>query len=1243
MESLTDDELMTMWDMETDIDKRDQLIKIMQDRELFPAKSQKRWENISGAYPVFDDPQFLYKLLERREFAESRGETIGCDQKESADGFQLSPTQRFVANFMSPRTPYMSALLYHGVGVGKTCSAVQIAEQFLHLYPNRRVIILAPPTIKANFEREIFDIDKVKIGTNENEPNTSEQCTGTIYMELTNTLFERNKDIIRSKINRKIKLRYHIKGYGVFANELEYDLSGISPLITGARREAIENNTLREKYSGALLIIDEVHNLRDTSNEAPAITDAEEGGAELGPIEKDEISGKKLTPYLTKLLRAVDGLKLVMMTATPMYNTYKEIIFLMNLILMNEKKAEITESDIFYPDGTFREKGQEILGILAQHYVSYMRGENPDLFPLRLKPQNVLTDYPLQNPRGAVLSSRERTFIQHLGLVPIPLAGEIAEIQRSLLDDIGIVKTDEIALQDLDMLTKSAMCLVPPVPDSDDNNADILARIDKSALNLHFFKQIVGGERTLKARGPGRAAWLALPEFRQWAPKFATIIETCQKAEGISFIYSRFVNMGCQIIGLALEANGYTQYGRRLPLLGDGIQASGGRQCARCPLKEKAHTGADHEFAPAYYCLLTADKKLTPDKRSVIAAVRREENKDGEIVKVIVGSDVVSEGVDFKFIREIHVVEPWYHLNNLEQIIGRGIRTASHCLLPLEKRNCTVNLYVNQLVGDNRETSDMYLYRKAYRKARQVGAVSRVLKMYAVDCNINHDAIIIQGREPRTIINSQRQIIENVDINDQPYTAICDYLDTCDYSCVPTISVDIDDASEVSYSEFSARWLENQMKRVLRNIFSQPGVIDIPQESLATLLGKYPRVARLSLLAQIINNPAFVVVNNGREGYIIFRNGFYMFQPFMYRDMKIPRAVRLASYPVRQDSYSPEFLAALKVQRDQTEEEDIHEEVETGTNDYSNFEKDIENAGSESATKFMTMLIESIRKYIATLMTTDAELPSDILAWLKEKSGNDKNDFERRRNRMRMIRWLAQSLRESRMDRDPEQTKKIFEQLVLEFIWDEEMDYRDHLIFYVVEELNDLGRQIAPSQFYSGKNLIFMYINPRDGQIKYLCDREGKVCSPAIIELITETVPLNKMIVDTSNTGFFYGLIVNDGVKGLVFKTRKPSPVGSEEALKRQITRAAKCSGVSTSSHHLAQISEIGQRLEEGGHSNLGLTKEILSKGPRQYKNTQEICALQDLVLRYMNIISFEKKRWFYRPIEAAMTGHKGT
>jgi hypothetical protein len=39
------------------------------------------------------------------------------------------PHQNFVKNFLSLQTPYNGLLLYHGLGPGKTCSAIGIADE----------------------------------------------------------------------------------------------------------------------------------------------------------------------------------------------------------------------------------------------------------------------------------------------------------------------------------------------------------------------------------------------------------------------------------------------------------------------------------------------------------------------------------------------------------------------------------------------------------------------------------------------------------------------------------------------------------------------------------------------------------------------------------------------------------------------------------------------------------------------------------------------------------------------------------------------------------------------------------------------------------------------------------------------------------------------------------------------------------------------------------------------------------
>ena len=75
---------------------------------------------------------------------------------------------------------------------------------------------------------------------------------------------------------------------------------------------------------------------------------------------------------------------------------------------------------------------------------------------------------------------------------------------------------------------------------------------------------------------------------------------------------------------------------------------------------------------------MTSDTDLSKNNTDDVKALTNESNKYGEDVKIVIGSLVSSEGIDMKYIREIHVLDPWPHLNRLEQIIGRGIRYCSH-------------------------------------------------------------------------------------------------------------------------------------------------------------------------------------------------------------------------------------------------------------------------------------------------------------------------------------------------------------------------------------------------------------------------------------------------------------------------------------------------------------------------------------------------------------------------------------
>lgn len=1246
-EARTDEELLELWDTLQSPEERDRLLVTMKERNLFPSDHiwawQTEWEMGTGAYPDIRDPEFLQKLMARREFADSyqsswKREINPCNAEE----FEISPVQRFVANFMSPKTPYRSALLFHGTGVGKTCSAVQISEQWLSMYPHKKVIILAPPTIQDGIKRTIFDADRVVFGAEEGEPNSASQCTGSTYLELTNSLFIKPEDPsrpilvdaarkkIRNKVVNAIGRRYAIYGYQQFANTLNTLLKSLpdrlkKPDLTKAENEELlqrKRKLFNDHYSGRLIIVDEAHNLRDIPEaESDKDVDTPGGDTELG----DAAAGKMLTPLFRELLELTEDVKLVMMTATPMYNSYREIIFLLNLILNNEKRATIRESDVFMADGRIRQpQGEQKLASLARTYVSYMRGENPQIFPLRLNPTGTLKVDPLpsMSPRGVPIT--DNSHISKLPIVAVPLIGDSLEAQTALMDALPEGQGG-ITPFNLEPIVQAGTCIVPAI-----DSADIKARTQKTALQLHFHQQTVGGEVMWKAKKTGGAAWLAADALRPYAPKIAAVLDRIKTAEGICFVYSRFVSMGAVPIALALEANGYTPYDRRLGYLGDGQQSPGGRQCALCPLREKDHGEADHTFTPAKYVLLTGDQAISPKRIQHIQAAKDAANKEGALIKVIVGSQVASEGVDLKFIREIHILESWYHLNKTEQVVGRGIRTCSHMLLPPLKRNCTVYLYACVMPPeDGRETADLYSYRVAYNKGRLVGAVTRVLKINAVDCNLNHDAIVIAGQAPVPQEDSQRNYRRLVNINDKPFTALCDWMETCDYTCKPQL--DMSDqarisASEISYDEYTGRWRDAEMKKRLRALFKEQAFYK--KEDLFIALSDIPEIARAALLQGVIGNPTFVLTNGGREGYLIERNDYYLFQPLTIKDLRIPIAVRAANIPVRQDTYSPEFFETVAEQMGPAAAAPVAENKIV--------------VASSSAT--VREVLAAWAGWAEALGSAATPVPPSIIAW----TAQDPSEAGKRDERRKMLSWFAQSLRHSEpAGRLGPQKQAILTKIMMEYLFDEEFSDADRMQIYNDKALRPQGYTLAPEQFLrEGRTEVFSYIDITNGSLMFMC--EDTVCKKSVSDLFegkaledTEEAkkarnPAYGLKTNTTTTGSPYGFIVAKRGLEYVFKTNTPPPVGGK------VTKGQECANVSTISDHRLKVVMLGKILLDTTGNNLDLTSHKLIE-ERKVGNSNQMCTLMDIVLRYMDAAKIQGKRWFYRPIASKMTGHLGT
>jgi hypothetical protein len=366
-------------------------------------------------------------------------------------------------------------------------------------------------------------------------------------------------------------------------------------------------------------------------------------------------------------------------------------------------------------------------------------------------------------------------------------------------------------------------------------------------------------------------------------------------SEGIILIYSQYIDGGLIPVALALEEMGFTRYG------------DGAKSLFKTPPVEpvdartmKPRVNKKDIFMPAKYIMITGDSRLSPNNDFEVKAVTNDDNKDGYKIKVILISQAGSEGVDFKCLRQVHIIDPWYNMNRIEQIVGRGVRNSSHKNLEFEKRNVELFIYGTILENKEEESADLYVYRLAEYKAIQMGRVSRVLKETSVDCLINHDQtnftqenIEANAKNDVKQILSNGMVIDDFKVGDVPYSAACDYMVDCEYKCSPDKPLLEENAREDTYNETFIMMNSEKILQKIRKLFSDKidGKFFYKKTDLIHRINTpkpYPVVQIYAALTQMIEDANEPIVDKyGRTGHLINIGEYYLFQPSELRNHNI--------------------------------------------------------------------------------------------------------------------------------------------------------------------------------------------------------------------------------------------------------------------------------------------------------------------------------------------------------------------
>ena len=923
-------------------------------KEKTEHENNKKSNEYNFLYPTLDDPNFNIKIASRKEFNDTKYDGEIHDIREYAKkfcdaDFEIMPHQLFIKNFLSFQTPYNSLLLYHGLGTGKTCSAIGVAEEMRRFMRQvgikQRIIVVASPNVQNNFRLQLFDERKL---IKDGEFWSLNTCIGSELLNEINTTNMRGltKENIITKIKRTINQYYDFMGYIEFTNYIEKKID--IPESTGyteKERKKMYIDKIRRVFSNRLIIIDEAHNIRMTD---------------------DNKKRKKTTTLLMEVAKHAENMRLLLLSATPMYNSYKEIVWLTNILNLVDKRSTIREEDVFDKDGNFLpprktkegkdlEGGRELLQRKLTGYISYVRGENPYTFPYRIYPKVFSPENAIDLTKYPLTQMNLKPIDEPLGHIPV-FTTSIGEYQAKCYDYImfnlrtNLFKSsrerDMPSFENMESFGYNtlqqpleALNMVYPNEEFDNlfqeyiqnkqqienlSNDQIVENVKFDPKSLEIISNMVGKKglaeimtsKKIEKRADTsyslRYDFVYKPEvlrsygrifnkenIGKYSSKIANICDSVMNSKGIIMIYSQFIDGGIVPVALALEELGFTRFGSAshtsslLKKQNPPIE-----QIDAITMKKRGEFFAnieereDEVFHPAKYVMITGDQSFSPNNLEDIKYITGDDNRNGENVKVVLITKAGAEGLDFKNIRQIHILEPWYNMNRIEQMIGRGVRNLSHCKLPFEERNVEIYLY-GTLPRNQEETADMYVYRFAEKKAIQIGKVTRLLKEIAVDCilhieqtNFTVDKLLSLAKNQNIVLNLSSGKSVDFKIGDKPFTDICDYMDNCNFTCSPNAQINESNILKNTYNTDFIKMNYSAIVKRIRQLFREQSFYkrnDLINS--INILRTYPVDQIDYTLTHFINNKNEHLTDYlGRAGYLINRENFYAFQPIEIND-----------------------------------------------------------------------------------------------------------------------------------------------------------------------------------------------------------------------------------------------------------------------------------------------------------------------------------------------------------------------
>jgi hypothetical protein len=196
-------------------------------------------------------------------------------------------------------------------------------------------------------------------------------------------------------------------------------------------------------------------------------------------------------------------------------------------------------------------------------------------------------------------------------------------------------------------------------------------------------------------------------ELRNSSSKYSEVMRLIEESEGNVFIFLEEVKgSGLLLLASILEQHGYELYlGEDLKNMEPGMR----------------------------YTMCVGSSEICPNNSDRLDGFNSDLNRNGEYVRILLGSRVIGESITLKNVRQFYCLTPHWNDSTVDQAIGRVVRNGSHTALDEALRNVDIYIHASIFPDDPHNSVDVKKLARCKEKEKSITIVEQMMVECAVD------------------------------------------------------------------------------------------------------------------------------------------------------------------------------------------------------------------------------------------------------------------------------------------------------------------------------------------------------------------------------------------------------------------------------------------------------------------------------------------------------------------------------